>query len=166
MYAVRSAWAGLPAIIQKDNSSELSASVDAVVKDGEEFGLLAELLPSNFNINAGFVLTDPQDPRYQAITKQRAHFGRVIHTAAVTLRGTVGGEDHIDCVISVTKAIEIYLLEYGVHKSNFLALVKNLLLAQEYYPVSSHSISFPLILHLLARCASGLVKKRTRDLFS
>ncbi|KAH8120588.1 hypothetical protein DFH11DRAFT_1838384 [Phellopilus nigrolimitatus] len=124
LYAVRSAWAGLPTLFQ-----EVKRTGDPCLKDME--GVLADLLPAGFDVKAGFTLTDPQDPRYQAVVKHRAHYGRVVHQAAVSLRGNVGGEDHIDAVISVLKAIDVYMLEYGTNKSSYKLLQKNYAMARD-----------------------------------
>lgn len=125
LYAVRSVWAGLPTII-KEEANPLSDPCLQATRD-----VLPELLPLAFDIEAGFVLTNPDDQRYQVVANHRAHFGRVIHQAARALQGNVGGEDHIDAVLGVAKAIDIYLLEYGVTKSVYIGLQKNYALARE-----------------------------------
>jgi proteasome activator subunit 4 len=63
--------------------------------------------------------------------KHRTRYGEVIHRAALTLRQSTEGEDHIDAVIAVTKAIDVFLLEYGMTRSNYDGLQKNYSQARE-----------------------------------
>ncbi|EJD04282.1 uncharacterized protein FOMMEDRAFT_167503 [Fomitiporia mediterranea MF3/22] len=124
LYAVRSVWAGLPTFIEEPLRSGEPLLQE---EDGNTDNLRAFGLP----VRAGFVLSNPEDPKYQTATKQRARFGRVIHQAAIALRGSHGGEDHIDAVISVLRALDTYLLEYGTSKANYTALQKNYVLARD-----------------------------------
>ena len=126
LYAVRSVWSGLPTILQ-EQANPLSDPCLTATRN-----IVPELLPTAFSIEAGFTLTNPEDPRYQTVAKHRLHFGRIIHLAAEALQGNVGGEDHIDAVIGVAKAIDVYLLEYASTKSAYIALQKNYALAREY----------------------------------
>lgn len=125
LYALRSIWIGLPTIYQE----AAKLSVDPQYSDTNP---LVHLLPTNVEVKAGFALTDPKDSRYQAVVAHRTRYGNVIHKAALALRGSEGGEDHIDAVIGVTKAIDVYLLEYAITRANFIALQKNYQLAREY----------------------------------
>jgi proteasome activator subunit 4 len=86
---------------------------------------LVDLLVSHLHVKAGFTLTDPNDLRYQTVAKSRARFGNVIQRAASVLRKNTGGEDHVDAVLGIAKAIDIYLLEYGFSRGNFESLQKN-----------------------------------------
>ena len=104
------------------------------------------LLPTAFNVNAGFTLTNPQDPRYIKVAGCRAFYGKIIHKAAVALRaGAGGGEDHIDAIIGTTKAIDVYLLEYALTRNNFSALQKNYFLARESVLFFFMSIIFRIL---------------------
>ena len=93
---------------------------------------LSELLVTHLDVNAGFTLTDPNDIRYQKVVRRRQHFGLVILRAAGTFRNTKNGEDHIDAVIGVTRAIDTYLLTYGMSRSEFDSMQKNYAQAREY----------------------------------
>jgi proteasome activator subunit 4 len=90
------------------------------------------LLVSFLDMKAGFTLTDPNDPRYQKVAAQRLRFGDVCQRAASALRQNTGGEDHIDAVIGVTRAIDTYLLGYGLSRADFDSLQKNYIQAREY----------------------------------
>ncbi|KAL5534546.1 hypothetical protein ACEPAG_1009 [Sanghuangporus baumii] len=126
LYAIRSVWAGLPTLLQESERSGDPELRDKLISDDSigPFGLCAQ---------AGFCLTDQRDTRYQVAMKHRQRFGRVIHQAAVALRESVAGEDHIDAVIGVlkTKSIDTYLLEYGTSRSAYIALQKNYALVRD-----------------------------------
>lgn len=85
----------------------------------------------SLDVQAGFVLTDPADPRYQKAMAHRERFGRTMHKAAVALRQTHEGEDHIDAVLSVAKAIDMYLTNYALDKNEFDSLNKSYLTHRE-----------------------------------
>jgi proteasome activator subunit 4 len=83
-------------------------------------------------VNAGFTLTDPNDPRYQKVVAHRKRFGEVIQRASSLLSSKdKEGEDHIDAVIATTKAIDVYLLEYGFNRTTFETLQKSYVQARE-----------------------------------
>ena len=77
------------------------------------------MLVSAIDVNCGFTLTDPQDPRYQKVLSYRERFGQVILRAASLLRQNTGGEDHLDAVITVTRSIDTYLLGYGASRGDY-----------------------------------------------
>lgn len=89
-------------------------------EDLEVSGLLVEPL----DVRAGFTLDDPQDRRYQKVIAYRTRFGTVVHRAANALQQPNEGEDHIDAVIGISKAIDVYLLEYAMTRGNFDSLRK------------------------------------------
>lgn len=62
---------------------------------------------------------------YQKAAKHRARFGDIAQRAATALRQNNEGEDHIDAVLGVTKAIDTYLLEYGISRTDLDAVRKN-----------------------------------------
>jgi len=82
------------------------------------------------DVEAGYTLTDPEDPRYQYVASTRRQFGELLHQASVALRES-GEEDHIDAIISVSRAIDVYLLEYGVTPSTFASLSKGYTVVRE-----------------------------------
>ena len=92
---------------------------------------VAGLLVSHIDVKAGFSLTDPRDQRYQTVLKHRTRYGEVTHNAATKLRQSTEGEDHIDAVIAVAKAIDVFLLEYGMTRGNYDGLQKNYNQARE-----------------------------------
>ncbi|OCH96671.1 ARM repeat-containing protein [Obba rivulosa] len=112
LHAVRSIWSGLPTFIQEGEKDV----VNPCINEGIEF---PELLVSPLKVQAGFVLTDSSDPRYQRALAHRTRFGMVIHRAAQALQEQHEGEDHIDAVIGVSKAIDVFLLEHGMTRGSF-----------------------------------------------
>jgi proteasome activator subunit 4 len=117
MQASKSIWAGLPTFL-KEQAKDVQ---NQHMYDTEVLGLLV----TNLDVEAGFTLRDPTDPRYQKVSSCRTHFGQVVLSAARGLRQRREGEDHIDAVISVSKAIDVYLLDYGISKSGLDALTKS-----------------------------------------
>lgn len=90
-----------------------------------------DLLVTPLDVQAGFTLSDPADSRYQKASSCRTKFGQVALVAARALRQKREGEDHIDAVISVSKAIDVYLLDYGLSKSHYDSLQKSYATARE-----------------------------------
>ena len=82
-------------------------------------------------MKAGFVLCDPSDPRYRKAAAHRIRFGEISRRAALTLRENTEGEDHIDAVSVVVKAIDSYLLDYGLSKEGYESVQKNYATARE-----------------------------------
>jgi proteasome activator subunit 4 len=92
---------------------------------------LEGLIVDHIDVEAGFILTDPRDPRYQQALQHRVRFGNVVHLAAVALRQIQGGEDHLDAVVAVVKAIDTYFLDYGMSRQDFITLQKNFAQSRE-----------------------------------
>ncbi|KAG2149717.1 armadillo-type protein [Suillus cothurnatus] len=98
---------------------------------------LEGLLVDHLDVKAGFILTDLNDPRYQQALQHRIRFGNVAHLAAVALRRIQGGEDHLDAVVAVVKAIDTYFLDYGMSRGDFITLQKNFAQSREVNRVSA-----------------------------
>lgn len=124
MHVCKSVWSGLPTLYQEHNKEVANHCLN---DEYEASGLLV----AHIDVKAGFTLADVKDPRYQAALKHRTRYGNVIHRAATILRHGTEGEDHIDAVMAVAKAIDIYLLEYGMSRGNFDSLQKNYARARE-----------------------------------
>ncbi|KAL7285729.1 hypothetical protein ACG7TL_000834 [Trametes sanguinea] len=117
LHAARSVWGGLPTFL-------LQGAKDVVNPCMNEDIEVPELLVTPLDVKAGFVLTDPNDPQYQRAMAHRRRFGQIAHRAANVLRKESEGEDHIDAVIGVSRAIDVYLLEYAITRSTFESLTK------------------------------------------
>lgn len=126
LHPVRSIWSGLPTFLKE---GEKEVAHPCFYPDIEH----PELLVTPLDVQAGFVLESPADPRYKQATAHRERFGQVIHRAANALQHTQEGEDHIDAVITVSKAIDVYLLEYAMTRSSFESL-------QQAYTVSRECV--------------------------
>lgn len=83
-----------------------------------------ELLVTPLDVKAGFVLADPNSPQYKRALAHRRRFGTLVHKASSVLTRQSEGEDHIDAVIAVSRAIDVYLLEYAMTRSTFESLTK------------------------------------------
>lgn len=117
-------WSGLPTIYEEHSKVvEKPHIYDELELDA--------LLVKPILVKAGFVLEDPSDPRHQKVLAHRTRFGQVIHHAAVVLRQSQEGEDHIDAVISVSKAIDVYLLGYAMTRTEFDSLQKTYTVTRE-----------------------------------
>lgn len=125
LQACRSIWIGLPTFLQERQKDVPNPCFNAEYE-------LPELLVSHLDMKAGFTLADPSDPRYQKVAKSRHRFGEVVLHAAATFRNNTNGEDHIDAVIGVARAIDTYLLAYGMNKTDFDAMQKNYIQAREF----------------------------------
>jgi proteasome activator subunit 4 len=53
-------------------------------------------------LNAGFALTDPNDPRYQYYMSLRARFGRFLHQASLSLLHQ-GEQNTVDAVVILVR---------------------------------------------------------------
>lgn len=89
------------------------------------------LIVQTIDVRAGFALTDPTNWRYQMVHSQRQRLGRVAHDAASVLKQGYEGEDHIDAVLSVVKAIDTYLLDYALGRGDFDNLQRSYATARE-----------------------------------
>ncbi|KAJ3576133.1 hypothetical protein NP233_g629 [Leucocoprinus birnbaumii] len=118
LHAVRATWAGLPTIYKEQCHESANPCLNPAIE-------IPELVISHLDVQAGFTLTDPNDPRYQAFLSARRRFGEVIQRASSALRENTGGEDHTDAVISVTRAMDTYLLGYGLSRTEFDSIQKN-----------------------------------------
>ncbi|KZS93077.1 ARM repeat-containing protein [Sistotremastrum niveocremeum HHB9708] len=116
LHAVRSLWNGLPSILLETEKIISNPCIDNETE-------LPELLARPLKVNAGFILSDPKDPRYQTILAHRTRFGEFLHASAVALRQSAT-EDHIDAVIQVCRGIDMYLLEYATSRSSYGTISK------------------------------------------
>lgn len=70
-----------------------------------------------------FTLTNSVNQLYQTALTERNRFGTFLHSAAAALRLS-GAEDHTDATLQIAKAIDVYLLEYGITRSTYLSSAK------------------------------------------
>ncbi|KAH7915111.1 armadillo-type protein [Hygrophoropsis aurantiaca] len=168
---LRAVWSGLPTIYKEGPKQVVNPCVDPNFN-------LEGLFVDPLDVQAGFTLTDPKDPRYQKVVNHRTRYGEIVHKAATVLRQTYEGEDHIDAVITVVKAIDTFLLDYGMSRSEFSNLQKNLINAREVNRISTRQRdnsrviwvkraqiyhSGRLYMHALYRRRSELDDKLLRD---
>ncbi|KAH7883839.1 hypothetical protein F5I97DRAFT_1969128 [Phlebopus sp. FC_14] len=125
----RAVWNGMPTIYKETPKEVVNACADPELD-------IKELLVDRFDVNAGMVLTDPRDPRYQQVVTLRNRFGSLVHRAATKLRQSQE-EDHIDAVIVVVKAIDTFFLDYGMSRGDFSTLQKNFVQSREVNRMST-----------------------------
>lgn len=130
LHAARSVWGGLPTFLLQGAKQVVNPCLNAEIE-------VPELLVTPLDVKAGFALTNPSDPQYQRALAHRTRFGQLAHRAADVLRKESEGEDHIDAVIGVSRAIDVYLLEYAITRSSFESLTKAYRQAREYVCATS-----------------------------
>lgn len=120
----RSVLLGLPTFLKDGPKNVVNPHIN------EEHEIPA-LIVNHLDVAAGFVLSDPKDPRYQKTLSWREEFGHVVLAAATSLRRLTGGEDHTDAVIGVTKAMDVYLFSFAVTRGEFESLQRSYAQARE-----------------------------------
>ena len=124
LHIARSAWQGLPTLYQEPPKSVVETGLNPHSE-------VERLVVQTIDVRAGFALTDPADRRYLMAHSQRQRLGRVAHDAASALKQDHEGEDHIDAVLSVVKAIDTYLLDYALSRGDFDSLQRSYASARE-----------------------------------
>lgn len=124
LHICRAIWGGLPTMFKEQRKVTANPCLNEDVE-------IADLIVSFLDVKAGFTLTDPKDPRYQKVVALRSRFGEICQRAASALRQNTGGEDHIDAVIGVTRAIDTFMLGYGLGRNDYDSLQKNYTQARE-----------------------------------
>ncbi|KAF4605508.1 hypothetical protein EYR40_004292 [Pleurotus pulmonarius] len=115
LHACKAIWNGLPTLLEEGQKEVANSGLYDEIESME-----LSMIP--LSLNAGFVLTDPKDPRYQHVSALRGRFATIIKKASSTLRQRTEGEDHTDAVIGVVKAIDSYLLDYGLNRGTYESL--------------------------------------------
>ncbi|KAG6897909.1 hypothetical protein C0992_009061 [Termitomyces sp. T32_za158] len=110
-------WGGLSTFFKEQPKEVINPCLNEVE--------LAEMVVVPLDVNAGFTLEDASDHRYQKAAAYRLRYGDICQRAAFALRQKIGSEDHIDAVIGVTRAIDTFMLGYGLNRSDFDSLQKN-----------------------------------------
>ncbi|KAL0578024.1 Proteasome activator BLM10 [Marasmius crinis-equi] len=118
LQACRAIWAGLPTFIKEEPKNVAN---HRMYEDVESL----ELVVPHLDVEAGFTLRDPQDARYRKAVDHRVRFGEVVLKCAEKLRPKTEGEDHVDAVMAVSRAIDVYLLDYGLTKGRLDAFQKS-----------------------------------------
>jgi proteasome activator subunit 4 len=149
-------WNGLPTFCQERNKEVANPCLN------DEFELV-ELLPSRLGVKSDFALTDSRDPRYQKFQKIKERHGTVVLRAASALRQNEDGENHVDAILGVVRAIDSYLLEYGVTREAFESVQKSYLRAKRCEIMSNPPL---LLTSKLVRKLYGPDSKRALDSFS
>ncbi|CCM01642.1 uncharacterized protein FIBRA_03703 [Fibroporia radiculosa] len=112
---VRNAFSGIPTLAKEYIPPEDWSSAIATSDILHE---IPEMIAAIEPLNAGFALTDPNDPRHQYITRLRHRFGQFLHRASESLRQQ-GEENTVDAVQMLIRSMRTYMLEYGDSRDKF-----------------------------------------------
>lgn len=123
LIAVRSIWSGLPTFLKEQDKVVANP---CIMDDMESMDFIVKPI----EVQAGFTLTDPSDRRYQKAAAARKRFGELCCRASSVLRQNKEGEDHIDAMLGVVSAMDVFLLDYGILRRSFDSLEKNFVQAR------------------------------------
>ncbi|KAG8953342.1 hypothetical protein FRC04_002752 [Tulasnella sp. 424] len=139
MYLVRSAWSGASCLLIEGEKTGGDMCIDE--------NYIAGITPSFKRPKAAFALTDPADPRYQTVKALKERFGNVLHQSflALTQEAEVKSEaaDAVDASIQLVRALDIYLLDYGVSRDTIVALKRQFTMARDSVKTHPKQRSFP-----------------------
>ncbi|KAH9921997.1 uncharacterized protein BXZ73DRAFT_91690 [Epithele typhae] len=107
---VRNAFAGIPTLAKEFITPEEQQSA---LDSSDILHEIPEMIACVEPLNAGFALSDPNDPRHQYITGLRRKFGEFLHKASVSLRQQ-GEENTVDAVHGL---VPIYYLQADRYQS-------------------------------------------------
>jgi proteasome activator subunit 4 len=135
---VRSAWGGLSCfILLPSDDSTNDPYLDSTTE-------LAILTASSVKMNAGFCVDSPKDPRYRRIIQHRDQFGSFLHRASLSLRSTGDmGEEHIDAMLAVIRAIDTFLLDYAMSRTDYASFKKSYEVTRDMVMTNSKQKYFP-----------------------
>lgn len=151
----KSFWSGLPTLFLEQPKKVVNPCLV------EEFEI-QELLVVPLRVAAGFVLTDPSDPRHVKVVAARRSFMELVGHASEVLRKNIGSEDHTDAVVSVIRAIDVGLLEYGTTRGGYDSLRKNYKQSREL--VSDIETLFAILKPCTVSTSSGRARRKTHVL--
>ncbi|KAE8252683.1 hypothetical protein A4X06_0g2008 [Tilletia controversa] len=132
---VRAAFEAIPGLIQLEENGG-GASVTDLAPEAADF----VVIPPRFR--SGFILTDPQDPRYQQVLAFRDRFGDLMLKAAKTSQGSAA-EDQIDCVKQIIRSLESCLSSYAYNSTSFKSQTQHLAFFRRISNLYSKQTTFP-----------------------
>ncbi|KAG8934508.1 hypothetical protein FRC01_002240 [Tulasnella sp. 417] len=139
MYLVRSAWSGASCLLIEGGKTGGDLCIDE--------NYIAGITPSFKRPRAAFALTDPADPRYQTVQGLKERFGNLLHRSflALTQEAEAKSEaaDAVDASIQLVRALDIYLLDYGVSRDTIVALKRQFTMARDSVKTHPKQRSFP-----------------------
>ncbi|KAG9009627.1 hypothetical protein FRB90_008255, partial [Tulasnella sp. 427] len=139
IYLVRSAWSGASSLLMETEKSGGDMCIDE--------NYIAGISPSFKRPRAAFALSDPTDARYQTVKALRERFGNLLHQSflALTQESEMKSEaaDAVDASIQLVRALDIYLLDYGVSRDTISALKRQFTMARDSVKTHPKQRSFP-----------------------
>ncbi|KAG8905939.1 hypothetical protein FRB99_007944 [Tulasnella sp. 403] len=140
VYLVRSAWSGAASLFQEPEKTDGSPCLDP-----EHY--IPGLNPTYVRPKTGFALTTPQDPRYAKAVAYRQQFGQFLHTAFVALTQDTSldrdSADAVDASIQLVRALDVYLLEYGISQEAFATQRRHFTITLDMIKAYPRQRSFP-----------------------
>jgi len=139
LHVVRSAWGSLSTFISLPSDDAINdPHLDSTTE-------LAILTASSVRMNAGFCVDSPEDPRYSRIIQHRDQFGSFLHRASLALRSTGNdmGEDHIDAILAIIRAIDTFLLDYAMSRTAYATSKKSYEVTRDMVMTNSKQKHFP-----------------------
>ncbi|KAF8807238.1 hypothetical protein BYT27DRAFT_7232792 [Phlegmacium glaucopus] len=112
---VRNVFVGTPTLLRETMTE---ADISRSTATSDIIDEIPEMIASVAPINSGFVITDPQDTRYQYILAIKHRFGKFLHSASVALRQQ-GEESTVDAVQMLVRSVRTYMLEYGDSRDSY-----------------------------------------------
>ncbi|KZW02065.1 hypothetical protein EXIGLDRAFT_736784 [Exidia glandulosa HHB12029] len=112
---VRYGFSGIPTFLKEhisDEEYQRSFTTTDILDELPEFIATVEPLES------GFVLKNPEDPRYQKVYQMRQRFGNFLHRASTCLLRQ-GEENTVDAVQMLIRSIRTYMFEYGDNRDSY-----------------------------------------------
>lgn len=140
IYLVRSAWTGCTIL-----TLEVGKTGGAECIDKDEY--VPGLKPEYIRPHAGFVLTNPKDRRYKTVTSLRERFGRLLHSAFISVSQTAPPEgdaaDSVDAIVQLLRGSDVWFFDYGVQRDTFVAHKKHFVMTRELVKTHSKQRLFP-----------------------
>ncbi|EJD55475.1 hypothetical protein AURDEDRAFT_109790 [Auricularia subglabra TFB-10046 SS5] len=112
---VRYGFSGIPTFLKEHISDEeYRRSFDTT----DILNELPEFIATVDPIESGFILTDPDDPRYKTVHALRQRFGTFLHRASTRLLSQ-GEENTVDAVQMLIRSIRTFMFEYGDNRDSY-----------------------------------------------
>ncbi|KAG8925927.1 hypothetical protein FRC02_009341, partial [Tulasnella sp. 418] len=144
LYLARSAWSGLATLfVEKEKTDGADPFDEDTVVHG--------LTPNFGRPKAGFALCDFNDPRHQTAVAHRERFGRFLHAASRTVleHNEPSGKasaDSVDASIQLLRAIDVYLLDYAVHRDHVMSTKKTFMITRDMMKTHPRQRHFPRLI--------------------
>lgn len=141
MHIVRSAWGGLSALYVLPQAEPSDPYLDPNIE-------IQTLTAQSIAMNAGFPI-HVDSPHYTRFMRHRDTFGTFLHAASASFQSESEstkrnvGEDHIDAVLAVIRAIDTFLIDYSVTRDAYASQKKSYEASRDLATTHSKQKHFP-----------------------